>query len=316
MTPVLDRDWTAVWTGVVVALAGATTVGQVMRWRVATPAARTTVVNINARIRSWWVMTAVYTVATLFGRSGAVLLFACVSIVALREFVTLIPSRRADRGALLFCFFICLPLQYVLLAASAHGLFSIFIPVIGFLCLSACTAMSGDTARFLERIADAYWGLMVCVYCVSHAPALLMLEIPAYAGQDAKLLFFLLVVTETSDVLQYIWGKLCGRHAIAPAVSPNKTVEGFLGGVGCATLLGAALFWMTPFTPWQAAAISLTVTLTGFVGGLIMSAIKRDRGVKDFGTVIAGHGGMLDRIDSLCFAAPVFFQITRYFFCT
>ena len=122
------------------------------------------------------------------------------------------------------------------------------------------------------------------------------------------------IVTEMSDVLQYIWGKLAGHRAVAPTVSPNKTVEGFVGGVVCATLLGAALWPMTPFHPWQAAAMALVVTLMGFAGGLTMSAIKRDRGVKDFGTIIAGHGGILDRIDSICFAAPIFFHLTRYFF--
>jgi len=172
----------------------------------------------------------------------------------------------------------------------------------------------GDTDRFLERIAEIQWGLMVCVYCVSHAPALLMLDIPGYGGENAKLLLYLILVVELSDVLQYVWGKLFGRRPIAPTVSPNKTVEGFVGGIASATALGTALWWMTPFRPWQAAAMALVATLMGFAGGLTMSAIKRDRGVKDFGHVLAGHGGVLDRIDSLCFAGPVFFHLTRYFF--
>jgi phosphatidate cytidylyltransferase len=155
---------------------------------------------------------------------------------------------------------------------------------------------------------------MICVYCVSHAPALLTLEIPGFEGQNGKLLFYFVLVVQASDVLQYIWGKLLGKHKIAPSVSPNKTWEGFLGGVATATLLGTALWWATPFTPWQAAGMSLAITLMGFVGGLVMSAIKRDRGVKDYGTLIQGHGGVMDRIDSLCFSAPVFFHLTRYFF--
>jgi phosphatidate cytidylyltransferase len=133
---------------------------------------------------------------------------------------------------------------------------------------------------------------------------------------DAKLLVFLIIVVESSDVFQYVWGKMCGRRAIAPRVSPCKTVEGFAGGVASATLLGAALFSLTPFEPLQAAALSLAVTVAGFIGVLVMSAMKRDRGVKDFGTAIAGHGGILDRVDSLCFAGPVFFYMTRYFFAT
>jgi phosphatidate cytidylyltransferase len=155
---------------------------------------------------------------------------------------------------------------------------------------------------------------MVCVYCVSHAPALLLLRVRGYAGQNAKLLLFLVIVVQGSDVLQYVWGKLLGRRPIAPTVSPNKTWEGFLGGVASATLVGTGLWWATPFAPWQAALMALVIALMGFAGGLTMSAIKRDRGVKDFGALISGHGGVLDRIDSLCFAAPVFFHLTRFFF--
>ena len=155
---------------------------------------------------------------------------------------------------------------------------------------------------------------MVCVYCISHVPALLMLTIP---GCDLTLLIvFLILVAEASDVLQYVWGKLLGRHKIAPHVSPSKTVEGFVGGVLSATALGTGLWWMTPFHPWQAALFSLLITMTGFLGGLVMSAIKRDRGVKDWGHLIEGHGGMLDRLDSVCFAAPIFFHLTRFFFST
>jgi phosphatidate cytidylyltransferase len=155
---------------------------------------------------------------------------------------------------------------------------------------------------------------MVCVYCVSYAPALLLLEIPGYGKSNTKLLIFLVLVVELSDILQYVFGKLFGRRPVAPAISPNKTWEGFVGGVLSATGIGTALWWATPFSPREAAAMALVITLTGFAGGLIMSAIKRDRGVKDYGALIQGHGGMLDRMDSLCFAAPIFFHLTRYFF--
>jgi phosphatidate cytidylyltransferase len=155
---------------------------------------------------------------------------------------------------------------------------------------------------------------MVCVYCISHAPALLTLPIPGYKGQNGKLLFCLVIVAQMSDVFQYVWGKTLGRHKIAPHVSPNKTWEGFICGNATATALGAGLWWATPFTPWQSAGMSLAITLMGFSGGLVMSAIKRDRGVKDYGSMIEGHGGVMDRIDSICFSAPVFFHLTRYFF--
>jgi phosphatidate cytidylyltransferase len=193
-------------------------------------------------------------------------------------------------------------------------MFAVFIPVYAFLFVPMRSVFVGDCERFLERASEIQWGLMICVFCVSHIPALLMLEIPGYEGRNAQLLLFLLFVVELSDILQFVWGKTCGKHLIAPTVSPNKTVEGFFGGVICATIAGTLLARVTPFGYLQTFAISLIVTLMGFAGGLVMSAIKRDRGVKDYGSMLSGHGGMMDRIDSLCFAAPVFFHIVRYYY--
>jgi phosphatidate cytidylyltransferase len=204
-------------------------------------------------------------------------------------------------------------LQYYLIAIKWYGMFAILIPVYAFLFVPTRMAISGDTQSFLERASKIQWGLMVCVYCLSYAPALLMLNIAGYKP-NAKLLLYLVLVDQLSDVLQYVWGKLAGRHQVAPVVSPNKTWEGFVGGVLTATGIGAALWWMTPFSPGAAAEISLVITLMGFAGGLTMSAIKRDCGVKDYGTLIEGHGGILDRMDSMCFAAPVFFHFVRYFY--
>ena len=308
----LDRDFASVIAGIVVVLTTATAIGRTLAARAETAARIATIANVNARIASWWVMCGVVLGALLLGPIGAVVLFSLLSAAALREFFALAPTRRADHRALLLVFFAAVPLQYGLVAARWYGLFAILIPAYGVLCVSAAAALAGDTVQFLERIGRIQWGLMVCVYGVSHAPALLMLDIPGYAGENAKLLLYLILVVESSDVLQYIWGKLCGRRAIAPTVSPAKTVEGFIGGVASATLLGCALSPVTPFTSMQAALLSFIATVMGFAGGLVMSAIKRDRGVKDFGTAIAGHGGILDRIDSLCFAAPVFFHLTRY----
>jgi phosphatidate cytidylyltransferase len=155
---------------------------------------------------------------------------------------------------------------------------------------------------------------MICIYCISHVPALLLLRIPGYEGQNALLLFYLLLVVQSSDVLQYVFGKLFGRTRIAPVVSPSKTVEGLVGGGAAAALVGAAMWWITPFTPLQAAAMAFVIVLMGFLGGLVLSAVKRSLGAKDWGSMIAGHGGMLDRMDSVAFAAPIFFHLTRYFF--
>jgi phosphatidate cytidylyltransferase len=314
MSDTFDRELVWLVGGVLGVLVVATIIGATLARRVTTDAGRATVSNLNARIQAWWTMCAIFAIALLTRGVGSVLLFALISFFALREFITLTPTRHGDHRTLLWIFFLVTPIQYWLVLSDWYGLFAVFIPVFVFLLAPARTALAGDTERFLERTATIQLALMICVYCVSYAPALLTLEIPGYDGGSGKLLLFLVIVVQSSDVLQYVFGKLVGRHRIAPRVSPNKTWEGFLGGTATATLLGTALWWSTPFAPWQAALMSLIITLMGFAGGLTMSAIKRDRGVKDFGSLIAGHGGVLDRIDSLCFAAPVFFHLTRYFF--
>jgi len=306
-----DREALYLFGGVLALLVLATIAGQIIR---AIKGRSAVVDNLNARIKAWWIMSAVFALSLATGGLGSVILFAILSFFALREFITLTPTRPADHSALFWIFFIVTPLQYYLVATKWYGFFAVLIPVYAFLFVPSRIAVAGDPNAFLERNAKIQWGMMVCVYCVSHAPALLMLEIPHYAGKNARLLFFLVVIVQMSDVLQYVWGKLAGRRRIAPVISPSKTWEGFIGGIATATLLGTGLWWATPFNVWQAALMSLVITIMGFMGGLTMSAIKRDRGVKDWGSAIEGHGGVLDRIDSICFAAPVFFHLTRYFF--
>jgi phosphatidate cytidylyltransferase len=270
--------------------------------------------NLNARVKAWWVMVLLIALAFLFGKGGVILLFAFASFAALREFMSLTPTRRGDHWALAAVFFVSLPLQYYLVWIEWYGLYTVFIPVYCFLLLPIIAALRGDTTRFLERIAFVQWGLMICVFCVSHVPALLALPIPGFEEHNLLLIAFLVLVVQGSDVLQYVFGKLFGRRKVAPTLSPSKTWEGLIGGVASATALGAALWWITPFTPLQAAAMALVICLLGFFGGLVMSGIKRDRGVKDWGRMIEGHGGMLDRLDSVIFAAPIFFHMTRYWF--
>lgn len=270
--------------------------------------------NLNQRIRAWWLMVALIGIAFLFGEIGVIVLFAIASFTALREFITLTETRRGDHYALVLAFFVILPVQYILIAVDWYGFYSVFIPVYAFLFLPIIAAIRADTTRFMDRIAVTQWALMLAVFCVSHVPALITLRIPGYERRGLLLIAFLVIVVQSSDVLQYVWGKLFGRRRIAPSLSPSKTWEGFVGGIGSATLIGCLLWWITPFTMVQAAAMALVATLMGFFGGLVMSAIKRDRGVKDWGAMIEGHGGMLDRLDSVIFAAPVFFHLTRYFF--
>ena len=310
----IDPDAILLFGGTLVLLILAALIGALLARMVQSPGGRATVRNLNARIRSWWIMVLVFAVALATGGIGSIALFSILSFLALREFLTLTPTRSSDHRALVWAFFAIVPLQYFLIYIQWYGFFSILIPVYAFLFIPIRIVLVGDTERFLERTAEIQWALMICVYCLSYAPALLILEIPGYDGQNVKLLFFFVAVVQISDVSQYVWGKLTGKHAITPSVSPNKTWEGFVGGVLTATAIGAALHWATPFEPLAAAGMSLMICLLGFAGDLTFSAIKRDSGVKDYGSVIGGHGGILDRIDSVCFAAPVFFHLTRYLY--
>lgn len=306
-----QADTIALFAGVLAALVLASAIGFALSR--APVAAGPAVENLNARIKAWWAMVGLLGVAFALGETAVIVLFALASFTALREFLTLTPTRGGDHLALALAFFVVLPAQYVLVAMEWYGLYSIFIPVYAFLLLPMVAALRGETDDFMRRVAELQWGLMITVFCVSHVPALLTLDIPGYAGRELLLIAFLILVVQSSDVLQYVWGKLAGRHKVAPSLSPSKTWEGFIGGIASATLLGAALWWITPFSPLQAAGMALLINLAGFLGGLVMSAIKRDRGVKDWGRMIEGHGGMLDRLDSVIFAAPLFFHLTRYY---
>jgi len=309
-----DPELAGVVAGVIGLLAVSSLIAAVLRRRVTEEPGRSVVTNLTRRINAWWAMVAVLALTLATGGIGSVLLFGATSFFAFREFATLSPTRTTDHSTLVWAFFVVIPLQYLFVALQWYGMVAIFIPVYAFLFAPVRSAMAGDTRDFLARTATIHFGLMVTVYCVSYAPALLMLEIPGYESENVKLLVFLIVVVQLSDVLQYVVGKLVGKRPMAPRVSPNKTWEGFAGGVFGATALGTALWWLTPYAPWQAALVSLLLALAGVAGGLVMSAVKRDRAVKDFGEAIPGHGGVLDRIDSVCFAAPLFFHVTRYFF--
>lgn len=298
--------------GLALVLIVASLIGYALQMRLSPDGSNAVIENLNDRIWAWWAMVLLMGLALIFGRTGIALLFAFASFAALREFVTLTNTRRADHWALAVAFFMVLPIHYYLIWAGKTGMYSIFIPVYAFLLMPIISALRGDKDNFLVRIAEIQWALMICVYCASHVPALLDLKIPGYEGRNILLIAFLVVVVQSSDVLQYVWGKLLGKTKIAPELSPSKTLEGFIGGALSAMLVGAGLSWMTPFGPFYAALLSLAVILMGFFGGLVMSAIKRDRGVKDWGHMIAGHGGFIDRMDSVVFSAPIFFHLVRF----
>ncbi len=303
--------------------------------------------TFRQRVRAWWVLFAVLSGAFLIGQTATVVLFGLMSFWALREFITLTPTRPGDHKALFWVFFVFTPLQFVLVGMGWYDLYSILIPVYAFLFVPARIALAGDSRRFLERTAKIQAGLLICVYCLSHAPALLTLPSEARSkaaaddatadaspepgvqpaddaqpsGEEAdpysgrRLVFFFVLIVQLGDALQYAWSQLPIRHEIMPAINRSKTWEGLLGGTACVTLIGGALWWATPFSGadwWMAAVMSTVIALMGFAGSATLSAIKRDRGVRDYGTLVEGHGGVLDRLDSLCFAAPVFFHLTRY----
>jgi phosphatidate cytidylyltransferase len=290
--------------GVAALLLVASAIGWVLQRRLsanpnASEKSQKVVNNLVARVNAWWVM---------------IVLFAAISYFALREFITLTPTRAGDHRTLFLAFFLLIPLHYYLIYIEWYALFSILIPVYAFLLMPSIAVLAQDTEHFLERAAKIQWGVMICIYCISHAPALLLLNIPNFEGQNALSLFYFMLIVQLSDVLQYVFGNLFGKTKVAPIVSPNKTLEGLIGGGFSTILIGAAMWWITPFTPLQSAGMAAIIVAMGFLGGLVMSAIKRSLGAKDWGSMIEGHGGMLDRMDSVSFAAPIFFHLTRYFF--
>lgn len=301
----------AVFGGVVSLLIVASAVGWLLQQR---KGPTDVIRNLVSRVNAWWAMVAVLGACFALGTTATLVVFAFISFFALREFITLTPTRAGDHKPLAVAFYVLVPLQYWLLYADWYGLFAIFIPVYAFLGLPVLAVFAGDTEDFLERTTKIQWGVMISVYCISHAPALLILDLRHYEGQNALLLLYLILVVQISDVMQYVFGKLFGKHKLAPKVSPSKTVEGLIGGGLAAVAIGASLWWITPFTPLQSALMSLLIVACGVFGGLALSAVKRSLGAKDWGRMIEGHGGMMDRMDSVCFAAPVFFHVTRYFF--
>ncbi len=299
--------------GVVALLLVASVIGFTLSRRATTESGRATIDNLNARIKAWWLMVALFAVAFLFGKTVTIVLFALTSFYCLREFLSITPTRPEDHRSVAAAFYLFIPLQYWLVAVEWKTMFTILIPVWAFLLLPLLAVLKGETEDFLPRTARIQWALMLTVFCISHAPALLILRFPDFAD-NFLLLFFLVTVVQLSDVLQYVFGKLFGRHKVAPRVSPAKTWEGLIGGGLSATGIGAGLWWITPFSPIGAAAMAFAIVVAGFCGGLVLSAVKRSLGAKDWGTMIEGHGGALDRMDSVSFAAPVFYHLTNYFF--
>jgi len=309
----MNNNFYTLIVGIIVLLIISSLIGQTLKYTIKKPTAIPVIENLNTRINAWWMMVFFLSAAYMLGNTVSIILFAFISFFSLREFITLMNTPNSDYNALSISFFILLPIQYLLLLMGWYGLFAIFIPVYAFLLLPSISVLSQDVKCFLTRTSSIQWAIMISIYCISYAPALLLLDIPGYT-QNGLLLFYLLLVVQISDVLQYVFGKLLGKRKIAPIVSPSKTVEGFVFGGIAATLVGGCMYWITPFTFIQSLGMSFVIVIMGFLGGLTLSAVKRSLGAKDWGTMVKGHGGMLDRMDSVCFAAPIFFHMVRYFF--
>jgi phosphatidate cytidylyltransferase len=280
-------------------------------------ARRSNLARANTLLSSSWVMVIVFWIGWLSGDAGATVLFGMVSFFALREFMTLSPTRRGDHRSLVLAFFVILPMQYTLVGMRHYDLFTVFIPVYVFLAIPVVSALANDPQRFLERNAKLQWGIMVCVYGMSHVPALLLLEFPNYRDRGAFLVIFLALVVQTCMVVQYLVTQRLRRPPTAPSISSSFNWVSWGIAVGVASVLGALLAGITPFKPGQAFVMALIACVAGSLGHLVMKAIKRDRGIPDWGPQgdgVTGANGLLDRVDALCFAAPVFFHSVRWYF--
>lgn len=269
--------------------------------------------ELKLRTRSWWVMIGIFAGAMLLSPMASVVFFAFVSFLALKEYLSLIPTRRADRRVM-FWAYLAIPIHYYWVATAWYGMFIIFIPVYMFLLLPLRMVIIGETEGFLRAMGSLHWGLMTTVFSLSHMAFLLVLPADKNpAGGGAGLMLYLVFLTQFNDVAQYTWGKLLGKHKVIPKVSPKKTWEGLVGG-NLTTLVLAVLIapYLTPFSLYEAAGAGLIIGVFGFIGDVTISALKRDLGVKDSGSLLPGHGGILDRIDSLTYTAPLFFHYVYF----
>ncbi len=272
--------------------------------------------RLQRELRALWLGAALFWLAWMSGPVGATLCFGVVSFLALREYITLVHTRRGDHRSLILVFFFALPLQYLLVGLRAFDLFTVFVPVYVFMALPLVSALAGDPQRFLERNAKIQWGLMVCVYGLSHAPALLLLQFDGYEGRGAFLVFFLVVVTSVAQLVQAAMGNWLRRRPVARHIDRQFSWRAWASGALAAGLVGAALFWITPFKIAQALALGFVAAGAGSAGEFVMKALKKDAGVRFWGnqSSVTGAVGLLDRVAALCFAAPVFFHAVRWYF--
>ncbi|MEI6896835.1 MAG: phosphatidate cytidylyltransferase [Psychromonas sp.] len=269
-------------------------------------------VELRQRIQSWWWMIAILFGVLIASNTTSVIFFAILSFLALKEFFSIVPTRQADRRVLLWAY-LAIPVQYYWVATAWYGMFLIFIPIYVFLFLPMRAVFIGETKGFIRSLGTIHWGVMLSVLCISHIAYLLQLPVKNEQAGGIGLVLFLIFITQFNDVCQYIWGKMLGKHKIIPKVSPNKTWEGFIGGVVTVTIIsGFVAPYLTPLSMLEGFVAGALIAISGFVGDVVISSVKRDLSIKDSGTLIPGHGGLLDRIDSLIYTAPLFFHFLYY----
>jgi len=308
----LQQTFLAVFGGLALLAGGATVLVHRLMARTADPVKLTWIGQLNSRLQASWLILGIFAVGFALGEVALAVIFAVASFFALREFVALTPIKPADHIALIIAFYVAIPVQYVLVASGWYQLYAVFIPVYLFLILPVIMAWRHDTELYLQRVAKVQWGLMLSVYCVSHAPAIATLEPPGYEGRGALLLLYFMLVVLLSENIAVLASASLGRTPLRS--NPNKSREGVLIGGAAASVLGTLLWWMTPFTWWQAALMSAVTVFAAFVGGLVLASVKRSLGERQWDQGVALSRGVLERLEGITFSAPVFFHATVYFF--
>jgi phosphatidate cytidylyltransferase len=269
--------------------------------------------DLGPRMRSWWVISILVTGALFAGAVAFTCLFALISFLALKEYLTLAPTRREDRAVVLLAY-LSIPVSAFVILINEYLIYLVTVPMWWFVLTAALMAVLGRTQGFLSTVGIVHWGVVVCVYNLGYIAFLMQVPDREAPAGNIGLVFFLLFVTQLNDVMQYVWGKLLGRTKILPTVSPNKTWEGFIGGaLTCAAVIVLCGPYFTPLSGVGLYVTAIALPIAGFAGDITMSAIKRDLGVKDTSTLIPGHGGALDRLDSLTFTAPLYFHLLAFY---
>lgn len=268
--------------------------------------------ELRQRIQSWWWMVGLLFLVLILSKNTTIVFIGFLSFLALKEFLSIVPIRQVDRRVV-FWIYLSIPVQYYWVASGWYGMFIIFIPVYIFLLIPMRMVLIGDTKGFIKAAGVLHWSVMLTVFSLSHIAYLITLPEKNIQAGGAGLVLFLFLVTQFNDVCQYIWGKMLGKHKIIPKVSPNKTWEGFIGGMLTVTLgSGFVAPYLTPLSMVESFGAGLIIGISGFFGDVVISSVKRDLQIKDSGNLIPGHGGILDRLDSLIYTSPLFFHYLYY----